>query len=413
MRERRHVFGWDIGGAHVKACRWSDGMLCDVAQWPCPLWQGEQHLDQVMRLAHDRWGAALASPHAVTMTGEMVDLYADRADGVQRIAARLASALPGPVALYARGWDESPGERHWVGPHEAATHWPRIASANWRATAWHAAQALWREGGREAEGLLVDIGSTTTDVIALAHGRPQGRSLSDRDRLASGELIYHGVVRTPLCALAPRINFQGQTLNVMHEFFATTADVYRLTGELDAQHDQQASADGGPKTVEASRVRLARMIGCDVREGSPADWLDLALGWRAAQVHEIAGQALRVARAHNLDLDGMVVVAAGCGAFLLPDVVARLHALAQRPARRLRMLDYGRDIACAADPGDTVDGGDADDPGDATGGGGFIDITVPGRARHNAQAHAGWARVCAPCVAVAALWDQHTDEGAR
>jgi (4-(4-[2-(gamma-L-glutamylamino)ethyl]phenoxymethyl)furan-2-yl)methanamine synthase len=392
MPERHDVFGWDIGGAHVKACRWSDGALADVAQWPCPLWQGEHHLDGALDQALARWGAALASPHAVTMTGEMVDLYADRADGVQRIAARLADTLPGPVALYARGWDDAPHERHWVSAQEAGAHWPRIASANWRATAWHAAQALWRDGGRDAEGLLVDIGSTTTDLVALAHGRPQGRSLSDRDRLASGELVYHGVVRTPLCALAPRITFQGQTLNVMHEFFATTADLYRLTGELDPQHDQQATADGGPKTVEASRSRLARMIGCDVRDGSEADWLDLALAWRAAQVHEIATQALRVVRAHNLNIDALVAVAAGCGAFLLPDVLARLQDLAQRGGGRLRLIDYGRDIACA---------------GDGDGGHGFIDITAAPPA---AQAHAGWARVCAPCVAVAALWEQQRQQ---
>jgi hypothetical protein len=144
-----------------------------------------------------------------------------------------------------------------------------------------------------------------------------------------------------------------------------------------------------------------------VREGSPADWLELALAWRAAQVHELAGQALRVARAHNLDLDGLVVVAAGCGAFLLGDVMARLRLLAQRPVQRLRMLDYGRDIACRLDA-----------HGESESGTGFIDITAapsPARldAQAKAQAQASWARVCAPCVAVAALWQQHTDEGAR
>ncbi|MDP4302746.1 hydantoinase/oxoprolinase family protein [Leptothrix discophora] len=397
MPDRRSIFGWDIGGAHVKASRWADGLLLDVAQWPCPLWQGEHHLDRVLDAAGERWGAALAWPHAVTMTGEMVDLYADRADGVRRIAARLASALPGPVALYARGWDDDSAP--WVGAHEAAEHWPRIASANWRATAWHAAQALRQGWGRHAEGLLLDIGSTTTDAIALADGKPQGRSLSDRDRLASGELVYQGVIRTPLCALAPRIVFQGQTLNVMHEFFATTADVYRLTGELDPEHDQQPSADGGPKTLAASRARLARMVGCDVRDGSEADWLDLALAWREAQVREIAGQALRVALAHNLSLPTLATVAAGCGAFLVPAVMARLLALAQVDASHGLLLDYGRDIACAG----SHDGGAP----------GLVDITATATATAidaivsgPATDHAAWARVCAPCVAVAALRHQ-------
>ena len=70
-----------------------------------------------------------------------------------------------------------------------------IASANWLATASHAAQRI-------ADGVLVDIGSTTTDLIALSRTAACcGSSRSDAQRLASGELVYHGVVRTPLCAL--------------------------------------------------------------------------------------------------------------------------------------------------------------------------------------------------------------------
>ena len=60
---------------------------------------------------------------------------------------------------------------------------------------------------------------------------------TDAARLATGELVYHGVVRTPLCALAARVPFRGSAVSVMNEFFATTADVYRLTGELDPAHD--------------------------------------------------------------------------------------------------------------------------------------------------------------------------------
>ena len=39
----------------------------------------------------------------------------------------------------------------------------------------------------------------------------------------------------------------------MNEFFATTADVYRLTGELDPAHDQHPSADNAPKDLAATR----------------------------------------------------------------------------------------------------------------------------------------------------------------
>lgn len=357
------VIGWDVGGAHLKACWLHGGRVRDVAQWACPLWQGLAHLEAALAQARARWPQAMdRAVHAVTMSGEMVDLFADRADGVHRISQTLVACLPGPVHLYA-------GPQHWVAPAQAAAHWPAIASANWRACAQHTAARLGR-------GLLIDIGSTTTDVIAFDQGRVLGDSLSDRDRLASGELVYQGVVRTPLCALAPRTVFQGQTLNVMNEWFATTADVYRLTGELDPAHDQQPTADGADKSLPATRARLARLVGCDAQDGSDADWLAFAHTWRAAQCDEIAGQVRRVLDRHaGTPAQAGHLVAAGCGAFLVPSVLG--GALHGRP-----VLDYGRDVApLPADPPATL---------------------------------VAWTRVGAPGVAVAALWrDDHHAEPAR
>jgi len=47
------------------------------------------------------------------------------------------------------------------------------------------------------------------------------RGFSDADRLACEELVYTGVVRTPLMALADRIPFGGQWIPAMAEHFAT------------------------------------------------------------------------------------------------------------------------------------------------------------------------------------------------
>ncbi|MEF7612958.1 hydantoinase/oxoprolinase family protein [Aquincola sp. MAHUQ-54] len=341
------VVGWDIGGAHAKACLMVDGRVLDVAQWACPLWQGLEHLEQVLAAAQARWPEMTGAPHALTMTGEMVDLFAHREEGVQRIAALAARRL-GQVRCFA-------GDGGWIDVHEAGAHWAQIASANWLATARHAAQCV-------DEGVLVDIGSTTTDLIAFRKGRVLARGRSDAGRLATGELVYHGVVRTPLCALGPRIAWRGEPLNVMNEFFATTADVYRLTGELDLAHDLHPAADGGAKDMQGTRRRMARMIGLDARDGTPADWLSMAHAWRAAQVAELGGQLQRVAALHGLS-EAAVAVSAGCGDFLVPDVLA--HA-----GRPHRCLPYGTAVA-RAEPG-----------------------------------LAGWAQVCAPCVAVAALYDK-------
>lgn len=314
----RVVVGWDIGGAHVKASLVERGVLRDVAQWACPLWQGLDRLHAVLAEAQARWPQACGAAHAITMTGEMVDLFEHREAGVVALAGALGAALRGPLHFFYAG------ERGWCAPADVAAQWEAIASANWWATAALAAQAI-------GEGVLVDIGSTTTDLIALQGGAVRAQGRSDAARLQSGELVYQGVVRTPLCALAPRVVFRGRASNVMNEFFATTADVYRLTGELDPAHDLHPAADGGAKDAAATRCRLARMIGLDARDADESDWLAFANAWRELQLDELQGQLERVLDAVPLPA-AAPLVAAGCGDFLA-------EALAQRIGRPCRSLD--------------------------------------------------------------------------
>jgi probable H4MPT-linked C1 transfer pathway protein len=365
------VVGWDIGGAHAKACLIDGGAIVDVAQWPCALWRGLQELDAALDAALARWSRLLSNAeqvvHAVTMSGEMVDLFATREEGVERIAGRLAQQLPGRIVLYG-------GRAGWIEVADAAQRWTQIASANWFATAEHAARVF-------GDGVLIDIGSTTVDLIAFRNGRVASESHSDHDRLRHGELVYSGVVRTPLCALARRVPFRGAEVNVMAEWFATTADVYRLTGELAAVHDQHPSADAQAKDLPGSRQRLARMIGLDARDASEDDWLALARHWRSLQINEIAqqlGQLMAQAAKEHAAWDERptpwVAVSAGCGSFLVDEVIAALSGAGARPL----VQSYGDAVAARA--GATT--------------------------ANDADAHLihTWAQVCAPSVAVATLW---------
>ena len=291
------TWGWDLGGAHLKGACWRGGRLVDVAQWPCPVWQGLPTLQAALQQALARWPAAHGGRHALTMTAEMTDLFSDRADGVRQLSRLMQDTLGGDLAVYA-GPADAAGPARWARAADAGDQWARIASANWLATAQHAAAVL-------GDGLLIDIGSTTTDLIRLRGGQPDTASLSDRDRLAAGELVYQGVVRTPVCALAQHVRLQGRRLSVMNEWFATSADLYRVTGELDEAHDQQPAADNGAKDRAGSLARLARLVGCDRRDASDADWLALAQQWRSAQLgwlaewlHQVQAAPPQIGRAH-------------------------------------------------------------------------------------------------------------------
>lgn len=343
----RIVIGWDLGGANVKATRLSDGEVIDIAQWPCPLWQGLNFLHDVLARARQRWPDCATAEHAVTMTGEMADLFPHRQAGVLALAAVMAEAFGPRVRFYA-------GAAGWLALDAVEAAWLQVASANWSATAQLVAS-------RVTDAVLVDIGTTTSDLIPIRDGAVAAHGQDDAGRLASGELVYSGVARTPLCALTRRIVFNGTAYNVMNELFATTADVYRLTGDLPAEHDPHPPADGGAKTLAATRQRLARMIGMDAREAGNTAWRAFADAWREAQLAELEDNLRRVLEAHAArgGVAGAPLVAAGCGHFLVRELAQRVGVPCLTFEKVLRLH----------------------------------------------SAHALWARVCAPSAAVALLYD--------
>ncbi|MCB1800415.1 MAG: hypothetical protein KDI82_01885 [Gammaproteobacteria bacterium] len=304
----RGVIGWDVGGAHLKvAAIGSDDSLLWVRQLPLPLWRGLSHLDEtVSQIA--KVDDLSRYEHVVTMTGELVDLFDDRKDGVVTLATRLQGLLPTPeFRLYAGG-------RGWVVPSQAASAALDIASANWHATAAWLARC-------HPRGVLVDIGSTTTDILAFHDGEVAHRGFSDRERLASEELVYTGIVRTPVMAVAQRVPLQGEWLSLANEHFATMADVYRVLELLPANADQHDTADGRDKSLQSSMRRLARMVGADVQDANPSEWHCLAAYIAERQMDSIANACWR-----QLSRPGVgraTLFGAGIGKFLV-------HPLAQR-----------------------------------------------------------------------------------
>jgi (4-(4-[2-(gamma-L-glutamylamino)ethyl]phenoxymethyl)furan-2-yl)methanamine synthase len=195
----------------------------------------------------------------------------------------------------------------------------RVASANWLAAGTVAA-AL------EPDALFIDVGSTTTDLIPIRGGRVMVRGRDDAARLVSGELVYTGVVRTPVMAMADTVPFGGVRVPVMAEWFAAAADVYRLTGQLPHGADQHPTADGGDKSVPASARRLARMIGRDAESAAPEQWRDLAHWLAGAQTQRLRAALERVLSGEPLPPNAPLVVA-GVGRFL---AVGLARALSRR-----------------------------------------------------------------------------------
>jgi len=191
-----------------------------------------------------------------------------------------------------------------------------IASANWIASAQLAAI-------RQGHGLFVDIGSTTTDILLIQNHALEALGYSDYERLVSGELIYTGIVRTAVMAVAQQALFNGLPMGLMAEYFASMADVYRLTGDLHEAHDQHETADGAEKTAQASARRLSRMTGYEYTD---SDWpLWLAFAQELKQQQKLLIQKACLKQMHRLESSKPpCLISAGIGRFLLKEIAAEL-----------------------------------------------------------------------------------------
>lgn len=318
------IFGWDIGGAHLKVARLdASGNVSSVHQLACPLWRG---VDELARSAAPLAGMLQVpgAEHAVTMTGELCDVFPTRADGVRAILTAFAELVGGDARIRVFG-----GHAGWVSPREAMSSGiGSVASANWLALAADVAEQV-------GDGVLIDVGSTTTDVIPFSAGAARAEGHDDATRLASGELVYTGVVRTAVASVCTRVPFRGRWQPLAAETFATMADVHRLCGTLTEEHDLMETADGGAKDVPASARRLARMVGCDLTDPAGLAEMRQLAQYIARRQRETIGDALALVTSRG---DGATaeapLVGAGAGRF----VVAAIAAATGRAFRPFEQL---------------------------------------------------------------------------
>ncbi len=298
------VLGLDIGGANLKAAWYGPGgwplMMDLAASRPFALWKDPAGLSGQLQDLLRRFPRP--DRLAVTMTGELCDCFQSKRQGVHAILDAVEAAA---ASVPVRVWGT---QGRFVDLAAARAHPLPIASANWLALATFAARYAEPEG----TALLIDIGSTTTDLIPIHDGRPAPQGRSDPERLRSGELVYTGVRRTPVCALVQE--------GVAAELFATTLDAYLLLGWLEEMPADCATADGRPATREAADLRLARMLGADRETSKPEERQKLAETVMRHQVRLVHSALGRVV--NRLPAVPRTVIVAGEGEFLARTAVA-------------------------------------------------------------------------------------------
>jgi (4-(4-[2-(gamma-L-glutamylamino)ethyl]phenoxymethyl)furan-2-yl)methanamine synthase len=283
------VLGLDIGGANLKAAH-----SCGRARLqPFALWRAPGDLGRALQQLLRGWPAY--ERLAVTMTGELCDCFETRRQGVHAILDAVEQAAEGRAVQV---W-LTDGTFGTLSSTRAAPM--PAAAANWLALATYAGRFA-----ATGPALVVDVGSTTTDLVPLLDGAPVPRGKTDRDRLQHRELVYTGVRRTPLCALL------GEAAAA--ELFATTLDAYILLGELPEDATDRSTADGRPATQAAAHARLARMLCADYETFSREEAQQLAREIRDRQTQLLRRALEEVAR--HLPAPAGTIILAGSGEFL-------------------------------------------------------------------------------------------------
>jgi probable H4MPT-linked C1 transfer pathway protein len=298
-RDDEAAVGWDIGGVNTKAALVSaseHGLVRSVST-PYELQRDPGALVPTLRALAAQLGARPGDPHAVTMTAELSQLFRTKREGVAFVLDALETAFPG-ARLHVYGVSGS-----FMTPDEARRRPLEVAASNWVATA-----AL--VGIFEPDAILMDIGTTTTDIIPIQGGRLATASRTDLDRLVSGELVYTGALRTPAEALVRDVPVPGGRAAVSAEGFALIGDALVWLGRLRAADYSAATPDGRPPEREFAGERLARLV-CADREMLDDTAIDaIARTLAEAQVEKVAEGLVRV-RAANPGLRRAVVTGVG------------------------------------------------------------------------------------------------------
>jgi len=277
------MIGIDVGGANLKVV---DDAGVHIHY--CPLWQKAPIAELLRPYAGEE--------AAVVMSGELADSFSCKAEGIRFIVDAVRSVFP---------------EARFYGT-EGAFHddaVPELAAANWLASADFLRT-------RYPDSVLVDMGSTTTDIIPL-NAFESLKGMTDLDRLQKGYLVYTGLLRTPVPAVLREVYLGGVETLLSSELFAVSADAHLVLGHITPEEYTVPTPDNAAVTMEASLMRLARVVCADLSEIGEAGARSVARQFWSAQSSMILRQIMRVMEETGAD----TVLPAGIAAPLLGSAI--------------------------------------------------------------------------------------------
>jgi probable H4MPT-linked C1 transfer pathway protein len=318
------IIGWDIGGVNTKVARITgvDDTLVAHSH-PYELQRNPLALAPLLREAARAIGERSGDQHAVTMTAELSQFFRTKREGVGFVLDAMSTSFGEEcVRVFAV-------DGRFLDVATARAEPLAVAASNWAATASHVAMHY-------PAAILIDIGTTTTDIIPIVGGRVAAVGRTDPARLASGELVYTGALRTPVEAITHSVALLDDAVGVSAEGFAIAGDVHLWRGSLDPSDYTVPTPDGRPASRGFAGERLARVV-CADREMLDDAAIDaIAESVAESQLESVVAAVARV-RGRHPSLD--IAVVAGLGDFIAA-------AAAERSG--LRVAHYMREVGGVA-----------------------------------------------------------------
>jgi len=253
------ILGIDIGGANTKITE-LDGKYYKIHHIYFPMWKKHKKLPELLK----RYNREGVEKVGIVMTAELVDAYKSKREGVEDILNSVEKAFYNKE-IYVFDVDGN-----FLEVDVAKKKYSKVSASNWTATAYFVMKYI------SNNCILVDMGSTTTDIIPIIDGKILAEK-TDLTRLMNNQLVYVGALRTPLSFLTDTVKFRGCETNISSEYFSITGDINLILGKIDREDYTCDTPDGAPVDRVSCMRRIARILCSDLEEIDEDEVLEISL----------------------------------------------------------------------------------------------------------------------------------------
>jgi probable H4MPT-linked C1 transfer pathway protein len=292
LNKKLLYLGVDIGGAHIKIVGLDQFQnICLIKYRKCYLWKNQKKLKQEITFIN-----SLSSNKnifcGVTMTAELCDIFPDRLTGAKKILNE-CKRIKFKTFLYSRS-DK-------VFEKLQSNNFSNIMSMNWHSIGKYLTSFV-------KNALIIDFGSTTTDFICIKNGKIMNKAFNDFQRLSNGEILYTGLMRTPLFAIKRNVKYKSKNISIIPENFSNTSDIYRINKQIKKEFDIDDETDFSDKNVIGSYKRIARSFGMDYHSKDKLFIKKLSENIMNEQLNMISENTEKLLQIFNMEKKSLIIL---------------------------------------------------------------------------------------------------------